>query len=46
MPIWAEIHVQLYMMSVNDIGKALLHWFCDKVLGIKIVCETNSVTRH
>ena len=46
MPIWADIHVQLYMRSVNDIGKALLQWFCDQVLGNKIVCETNSVTRH
>ena len=46
MLIWADIRVQLYMRSVNDIGKTLLQWYCDQVLGIEIVCETNTVTRH
>ena len=46
MLIWADIRVQLYMRSVNDIGKTLLQWYCDQVLGIEIVCETNTVTPH
>ena len=46
MLIWADIRVQLYMRSVNDIGKTLLQWYCDQVLGIEIVFETNTVTRH
>ena len=46
MSIWANIRVQLYMKSVNDMDKTLLQWFYDKVIGIKIVCGTNAVTHH
>ena len=46
MSIWANIRVQLYMRSANDIDKTLLQWFYDQVIGIEIVCEINTVTRH
>ena len=39
MSIWANIRVQLYMWSVNDINKTLPQWFYDQVIGIETVCE-------
>ena len=44
MSIWANIRVQLYMKSVNDMDKTLLQWFYDQVIIIDIVCEPNAVT--
>ena len=46
MLIWADIRVQLYMRSVNNIGKTLLQEYCDQLLSIEIVWETNTVTQH
>ena len=46
MSIWADIDVQLYMRSVNDVDKTLLQGFCHQVIDIEIVCETNTVPHH
>ena len=46
MSIWANIRVQFYMKSVNDMDKTLLQWFYDQVIIIDIVCEPNAVTHH
>ena len=39
MSIWANIRVQLYMWSENDVNKMLLQWIYDQVIGIETVCE-------